>query len=103
MHFQRGRMYKKARADEFGVLAMIAEDVTNILAKVALDAFAKFLNAVNVLLRHAPGAVGRIRCTRFEWLDLFLDLKIPGNVGDQIFERRESLHGLDGYGLIERQ
>ena len=32
-----------------------------------------------------------------------LDFEVPGDVGDQILDQRERLHGLDGDGLIERQ
>ncbi len=48
MHFQRGDVNQKSRADEFVVLAMVAQNMTNILAKKTLDAFSKFLDAIDV-------------------------------------------------------
>src|SRR5205823_1437750 len=102
MHFERGHVYEESWTDEFRVLAMIAEDVTDILAKVALNAFAEFLNAIDVLLGHAPGAVGRIGRSRFERLDLFLHVKIPGNICHQVLERWKSLHRLNSDRLVER-
>src|SRR2546422_234423 len=103
MHFQRGDMDEKAGTDEFRMLVMIAQNMADILAEVALDTFAEFLNAIDILLSHAPGSVGGVGCTRFEGLDLFLDLKIPGNIGHQILEWRKSLHWLDSDRLVERQ
>src|SRR5437763_10391825 len=103
MHFERGHVYEESWTDEFRVLAMIAEDVTDILAKIALDAFAEFLNAIDVLLGHAPGAVRRVGGTRFERLDLFLHLEVPGNVRHQVLEWRKSFHWLDSDRLVERQ
>ena len=36
------------------MLPVIAEDVTNILAKEAFDALPEFLDAIDILLRHPP-------------------------------------------------
>src|SRR6266404_7792135 len=42
MHLERGGVNEKARADEFVVLAMVAQDVADVLAKEALDTFPEF-------------------------------------------------------------
>jgi hypothetical protein len=60
MHFQRGGKNQKTWAHEFLVLVMVAQHVTDVLAQEAFDALAKFLDAVNVNLRDAPGAVRRV-------------------------------------------
>ncbi len=50
MHLQRGRVDQKARPDKAVVQTMIAQDVADILAEKTFDAFAEFLDAVDVLL-----------------------------------------------------
>ena len=57
MHFQGGGVDQEARADEFVVLVVVAQDVADVLAEEAFDALAEFLHAVDVRLLHAPGAV----------------------------------------------
>ena len=57
MHFERSRINQKSRADKFVMLFMIAKHVTNVLAQKALDALAKFLDAVDVRLLHPPRSV----------------------------------------------
>ena len=61
VHFQRGGVNQEARADEFVVLVMVAQNVADVLAEEAFDALAEFLHAVHVFLLHAPGAVRRSR------------------------------------------
>ena len=75
VHLECGGVNEKARPDEFIVLVMIAQHVANILAKKALDAFAEFLHAIDVLLLHPPRSVRRIGRSRFELLDLLLHLE----------------------------
>ena len=60
VHLERGRVDQEARADELVVHVVVAQDVADVLAQEALDALAELLHAVDVLLRHAPGAVGRV-------------------------------------------
>ena len=60
VHFQRGGINQKARADEFLVLVVVAQHVADVLAEETFDALAEFLHAVHVLLLHAPGAVRRV-------------------------------------------
>src|SRR5271168_2759679 len=43
IHFERGDIDQEARTDEFVVLVVIAQHVTDVLAQEALDALAKFL------------------------------------------------------------
>src|ERR1700733_13805349 len=69
VHLERGGINEKARTDEFVVLAMVAQDMADVLAKEALDAFPKFLDAVDVSLRHSPGAIGRVGRAWFEFFD----------------------------------
>jgi hypothetical protein len=82
---------------------MIAQHVTDILAKEAFDAFSKFLHTIDVLLLHAPGAVGSIRRSRLEFPDLFLHSKIPRDIGYQILYQREGLHRLNRNRFLQWQ
>src|SRR5438093_772081 len=52
MHFKRRNVHQKTWPDELLVQMMLAQDMANILAQIALDAFAKFLNPVDVGLLH---------------------------------------------------
>src|SRR5437899_8955052 len=54
MHFQGCDIDQEARADELVVKVMIAEYMADVLAKVAFDALAKFLNAIDIRLCHSP-------------------------------------------------
>ena len=85
MHLERGGVNQKARPDEFVVLPVIAQDVADVLAEEALDALAELLDAIDVGLRHAPGAVRRVGRARLERPDFFLHAEIPRNVGDEVF------------------
>src|SRR5690349_23620258 len=58
VHFQSRCINQKTRADELIVQVMFAQNMADVLAKEALNAFAELLNTVGVLLGHAPGAVG---------------------------------------------
>src|SRR5260370_17742095 len=69
MHFERADLDEKARPGEFIELVMLAQHVAHILAQETLDALAEFLHTIDVLLRHAPGAVGRIGRARLELPD----------------------------------
>src|SRR6476660_8167573 len=84
------------------MLLMIAKHVTNVLAKKALDALAKFLHAVDVRLLHSPRSVRGVRRSWFEFLYPLLDLVIPRYVADQIFHRRKRPYRFDRYRFIER-
>src|SRR5689334_7573898 len=101
VHLERGGINQETRPDKLIMFAMVAENVTNVLAQKAFDAFPKFLDAVDVALLHPPGAVGGIRRTWFESLDPLFDCEIPGDIGDQIFQRRERFHRFDCHRPVE--
>src|SRR5258705_6218368 len=75
---------------------MLAQDVADVLAQETLDALPEFLHAVDVGLRHAPGAIRRVRRPWREGLDLLLHSKVPRHVRHQILDPRKSPHRLDG-------
>src|SRR5205085_5693459 len=103
IHFESGHVDQKARADKLVVHAMIAQHVADVLAQKTLNAFAKLLNAIGILLGHAPGSVGPIGRTRLEFGDTFLHAVIPRHIGDQILHVGKGLHRLDGHGLLQRK
>jgi hypothetical protein len=99
MHFERSRTHEEPRSPKLLLLTVLAQNVADILAKEALDALAKFLNAIHIALVHLPRDAG-------PWLkrgNLLIDFEIPGDISDQILNHRESLHGKDGDGLIKRE
>src|SRR3954449_10711367 len=95
MHLKRRGVHEEARANELVVFAVFAQDVAHILAKKTLDALAKFLYAFDIGLRHTPSAIGRIGRTWPELPDGLLYFVVPGNVGDQIPDSGEGVHGLE--------
>ena len=52
---------------------------------------------------HPPGAVRRVGRARLELLDPLLDAEVPRDVGDQVLDRRERAHRLDGDRLVQVQ
>ena len=103
IHLQRGGIDQESRTDELVVHVVIAQHVAHVLAQEALDALAEFLHTIDVGLLHAPGTVGGVGLARHEFLDLFLDLVVPGDVRDQILDEGERLHRLDRDRLIHGQ
>src|ERR1700730_16945913 len=99
MHLKRGDAYEEPRSTKLFLLAVVTQDVADVLAKEALDALTKFLYAVDVRLVHLPLGV-RARLKR---RNLLIDSEVPGDVGDQVFDHGKGFHGKDGYGLIERE
>ena len=77
MHLKRGDTHKESRSAKILFMFMIAEHVADVLTQETLDAFTKFLNAIHILLRHAPGSVFVVGRTRFEFLDPLFDLEVP--------------------------
>ena len=77
VHFQSRRVDKEARPDELIMLPVVAQDVTDVLAKKALNALPKFLNPIHIALLHPPGSVVSIGWPRRERLDSLLDSNIP--------------------------
>src|SRR5882757_6035614 len=103
MHLECGGVDQQARADELLVQFMVAQHVAYVLAQEALDAFAKFLNALDILLHDSPGAVRSVRLARPEQRDFFLVVEIPLDVGDEILDARKGMHRLEGDRFVERQ
>ena len=54
MHLQPRDAHKKSRPAELRFLIVIAQDVTNVLAKKTLDALPEFLHAIRVFLIKLP-------------------------------------------------
>src|ERR1051325_1649398 len=102
MHLQLGHVNQKAGPDELIMESVLSQYVADVLAKKALDAFPKLLHAVDIRLRHPPGAIGGIRRAWLEGFNLFLNAKVPGNIGHQILQKRKGLEWLDGDRLFER-
>src|SRR5207237_2865477 len=80
MHLQRRGVGEEARADERRGRLVLADHVADVLAEEALDALAELLHALDIPLRHPPGAVGSVGGAGAELLDLFLHLEVPGDV-----------------------
>src|ERR1700739_5007371 len=103
MHLQRRDVHEKARTDELVVHVVIAQHVADVLTEKTLNALSKLLNAIGVLLSHAPSPVRRVGFARLEWCDALLHLEVPGHIRNQIFYMREGLHRLDRYRVFERE
>jgi len=103
MHLQCGDMNQETWPDEFVVHLVVAQHVADILTEKTLDAFPEFLDTIDVFLLHSPGTVRRVGGPRLEGFDFFLHAKIPGNIGDQVFDDRKSFDRLDGDGLFQRE
>ena len=99
VHFQGGIVDHMPRTGEFVMQRMFAQYVTNILAKKALNAFSEFLHPVYVDLRHSPGSIRRVGRTGLKLFDALLDPVVYRYIGDQVFDNRESFHGLNAYGF----
>jgi len=99
MHFEAGDADEEARPAKFLLFVMLANDVADVLAEKTFDALAEFLDAVDVHLRDFPVRV----LARPEGGNLLVDGVIPGDVGDEILDAREGLHGHDRDGLIHGQ
>src|SRR5262249_52733710 len=87
MHFEAGGTDEEARSAERFVLLMIAEHVADVLAKKAFNAFAKFLDTVDVALIHFPFDI----LARLEGGDFLVDLVVRGDIGDEVFDNRKRL------------
>src|SRR5918993_1319696 len=57
MHFEGRVVEKKPRSDESLVQMMVTQDVADVLAQEAFDALPELLHAIDVRLRHPPGAI----------------------------------------------
>jgi len=99
VHFQASGANEEARATEGIVLGVIAENVADVLAEKTFDALAKFLDAIDVALVHFPFDI----FSGLERGDFLVDLVIPGDVGDKVFDDGKGFERRDGDGLVERE
>src|SRR5260221_7228659 len=96
MNFRSSYWDIKTRPGKLFVFIVLAQNVADVLAKKALNALPEFLNTVNVFLLHSPISAS----FGLESRDLLVDLVIPGNVRDQVFDDRERLHRQNSDGLV---
>ena len=73
------------------VVLVVADHVADVLAHEALDALAELLAPLHVDLHHAVAALGL--GTRLEGGDGLGHLVVEGDVGHQVADDRERLHG----------
>src|ERR1700730_11744962 len=73
MHLQPGNANEETRAAKLFLLVVIAQNMTNILAKKTLDALTKFLYSIDIALIHFPSDIG----ARSKRWDLLVNLIIP--------------------------
>src|SRR5262249_9299330 len=103
MHLECGHVDQEPRSDEIVVPPMLPEYVADILAEETLDALPEFLNPVDIGLIHPPSSIRSIGGAWLERVDARLDPKVPGDVGDEVLDRRERPHRLYRNRLVERQ
>ena len=103
MHFQRGHKHQESRTNKGVIFVVIAQHMADILTKKTFDTFPKFLNPIDICLRHPPGPIRRIRWPRIKLLDLLLYFEIPRNVSRQIANQRKRFHRLDRDRFFQRQ
>jgi hypothetical protein len=72
---------------------VVSEDMTDVLAEETLDAFPKFLNAVDIFLIEGEISVR----SWSERCDSLVHFIVPGYVGYQVFNEREGFDWLNGY------
>jgi len=99
MPFEACGADEETRATEIFVFCVIAEDVADVLAEKTLDTFAEFLDAVHVALIHFPFDA----FARLEGRNFAIDLVVPGNVCDEVFDNRERFEWGDCDWLFERK
>jgi hypothetical protein len=96
-------MHQKSRSNKVIVLVVIAQNVAHVLAQKALNALAKFLNAIDIFLHYRPRAVRIVGRTWSERFDFLLNAIIPRNVGDQVTNRRKRSHRFHAHRLVQIQ
>src|SRR5205823_8249468 len=100
MHLEARDTGHEPRSVEDAFTVVVPQHMADVLAEEALDAFAEFGDTVNVNLLHAPRlAAGEVLLARRERWDLLVDLVVPTDVGDKVFDEGKGLHGPDGYPL----
>ena len=81
MHFERSQANHETGPDKSVLTVVVAQNVADVLAKVAFYAFAKLLHSFHVTLHHAVIAVG-ILLLGLKGLDALVLLEIPRDVSD---------------------
>src|SRR5207244_202523 len=100
MHLQARDTGHEPRSVEDAFIVVVSQHVADGLAEEALDAFAELGDTVDITLLHAPRlAAGEVLLARRERRDLLVDLVVPTDVGDKVFDEGEGLHGPDGHPL----
>ena len=77
VHFQGSGVNEESRSDEFVMKIVFSEDMADILAEEAFDAFSKLLDVINVFLFHPPRAIFGIRGSRREGFHLLFNSEVP--------------------------
>src|SRR5213594_733054 len=102
MHLERRQPDHEPRPHERILAGPVAQNVTDVLAEIALDALAELLDPVDIALHHAirpVGGPGRWP----ERGDATVLLVVPGDVGDEILDDRKRLQRLDRDRLARRE
>src|SRR5437762_5045781 len=92
VHLVHRGAHEKRGAHELGVLAVRAQHVTYVLAEEALDALAKFLRPLDLVLIHAPGTIRRVGGAGLERGDPLVDFVVPGHVSHEVLDHGERFH-----------
>src|SRR5512132_830705 len=98
MHLQPGDANKETRTTKLLLLFVIAQDMTNVLAKKTFNTFAELLHTIHIALIHFPFNVR----ARAERRNLPVDSVIPGDVSYQISDDRKAFHRLNSDRFFQR-
>src|SRR5688500_2698645 len=82
---------------------MLSQNMTYILAKKTFDAFAEFLNPVNIPLVNSPGPIRGVRGPRLELFDALFDPVVDGNISDKVLDQWKSFQWLHSDRFIGRK
>lgn len=77
VHFQGSGVNEESRSDELVMKIVFSEDMADILAEEAFDAFPKLLDMIDVFLFHPPRAIFGIRGSRREGFHLLFNSEVP--------------------------
>src|SRR5262249_11013424 len=102
MHVEAGHADQVARpAEQLTLLhVVVPQHVAGVLTQETLDALAELLDAVNLFLAHAPGAVRRVGLARRERRDHAVALVVPGHGGPRVLDEGEGPHRLQDDRLV---
>src|SRR4030095_305164 len=99
MHLQTSNADKETRSAKLILFVVVTKDMANVLTKKTFNALAKLLHAIDIALVHFPVCISA-RCERW---NLCINPVIPADVRYQVFDHRESMHGLYADWIVERQ